>query len=294
MAASADAGFISGAFHGWLARRTGSAYAHGEGYSMGTLATPNSPVANTLYSAYKLVGVIENGVPAPTVEIATYRGGLTILGQRAMGVSDFGTFNVSLAAHDETVQAMCGGATVDVATHTELAITAQNTGNANLNQLILGMTVGIQLDSGDNQFLTIVYGNVQIQYPNIGAGQDSGVNPRPVQLTAIPSRSTRTGWGMLYGDTALNVQDDADIVTYVRYSYPMHLVTYIDDNSTGGFTLPYLPVSSDETNAINAVLDTGAKSNPTSINTGTGAVAMTASTSGDPWNVLYPTNFVSS
>ena len=169
---------------------------------------------------------------------------------------------------------------------------APNTGNANLNQLILGMSVGIQLDSGENQFLTIVFGNVQIQYPNIGAGQDSGTNPRPVQLTVIPSRSTRTGWAMLYSGTALALQDDADIVTYVRYTYPMHLATYIDNGSTGGFTLPYLPTSSEASNATNIVLESGVKSNPTSINTGTGAVAMTAADSGDPWTLLYGTNFV--
>ena len=294
MAAAADAGFIAGAFYGWLARRTSSSYTPGAGYPMGSLATPDSPSVDTVYSAYKLVGVVETGIPAPTRELASARGGLVIMGQRAMGVSDFGSFDLTLAYHDETVQQMCGGSAVDVTTHGNLAITAPNTGNANLNQLILGICVGIQTDSGDNQFLTMVFGNVQITYPQISAGQDSGVNPRPVTCTVVPSLSDRVGWGMLYSATGLSVQNDADMVTYVRYTYPMHLVTYIDNGSTGGFTLPYLPTSNEASNATNVVLESGAKSNPTSINTGTGAVAMTAADSGDPWTLLYGTNFISS
>lgn len=292
MAATADAGYIAGAYHVWAALRTGTAYTPGEGYPMGSLATPNSPSTDTVYGAYKLPGYVESSIPAPTIEIATFRGGLAILGQRAMGVSDFGTFTLTLTGHDETFARMCNASTVDVATHTNLAITAPNTGNASLPQMILGMSIGIQLDSGANQFITAVFGNVQCNYPNLGAGQDSGTNPRPIEVTVIPSVSTRTGWGMLYSATALAVQNNTDIVTYVRYDYPMYLLTYIDNGSTGGFTAPYLPFSSSVDNTTNIMLESGAKVNMTSFSTSTAAAAFTAADSGDPWTVLYGTNFV--
>lgn len=286
MAAAADAGYISGLFHAWVATRNTN------GYPMGSDTTPNVVANGETKNAYKLIGPVEAAVPAPTRDIATFRGGLTILGQRAMGVSDFGSFDLTLSGFDETFHAMVSGSTVDVSTHTELAITSPNFANASLPQLILGLSIGLQTDGGDNQYLTVVFHNVQIAPALPTAGQDSGVNPRPLVYTVTPSLSNRTGWGMLYSATGLGVQNNTDVCAYVRYTHPMMLATYIDNGAATTFTLSYRPVSTNATNTTNIVLRNGAKVNPTSISDTTGVVTITAATAGDIWTVLYPTNFI--
>lgn len=286
MAAAADSSYLAGLFHAWIATRNSS------GYPMGSDATPDTVANNDTKNAYKLPKPIEASIPAPTREVTTWRGGLVILGQRAMGVSDFGSFDLTLPAFDETFHALASGSTVDVTTHGNLAITSPNMNSADLPQMILGLSIGSQTDSGTNEYITVIFHNVQIAPAYPSAGQDSGANPRPLVYTVTPSLSNRLGWGMLYSASGLGVQDNTDICAYVRYSDPMMLATYIDDNSTGTFTLTYLPTVSDATNATNVVLKNGTKTNPTSVSTSTAAVAITAATAGDIWTVLYPTNFV--
>lgn len=287
MAAAADRGFIAGFFHAQVAMRNSS------GYPMGSDTTPNTVANLEVKHAYKLTGPVETAVPAPTRDIATFRGGLGILGQRAMGVSDLGSFDLTLSAYDETFHAMVSGSTVDVATHTELAMTAPNMARADLPQLILLLTIGIQNDSGTNEFLNIIYNNVQIGPAIPAAGQDSGVNPRPQVYTVTPSLSDRMGHGMLYSASALAVQDNRDVGVMIRYLYPLALTSYIDDGIATTFVVGYRPVSTNATNTINVVLKNGVKTNPTSIVTTTGVVTITAGTAADVWSVLYPTEFVS-
>lgn len=287
MAAAADRGFIAGFFHLQVAMRDSN------GYPMGSDTTPNTKTGLDVKHAYKLTGPVEAAVPAPTRDIATFRGGLGILGQRAMGVSDLGSFTITLSAYDETFHAMVSGSVVDVATHTELAMTAPNMALADLPQLILLLTIGFQNDSGTNEFLNILYNNVQISPTIPGAGQDSGANPRPQVYTVTPSLSSRMGHGMLYSASALAVQDNRDVGVMIRYLKPLGLTTYIDDASATTFVLGYRPVDTNATNAINVVLKNGVKTNPTSIVTTTGVVTITAGSSLDIWNVLYPTDFVS-
>lgn len=287
MAAAADRGFIAGFFHAQVAMRDSS------GYPMGSDTSPNTVTPLDVKHAYKLTGPVETAVPAPTRDNATFRGGLGILGQRAMGVSDLGSFDLTLSAYDETFHAMVSGSVVDVATHTELAMTAPNMARADIPQLILLLTIGIQNDSGTNEFLNIIYNNVQISPTIPAAGQDSGTNPRPQVYTVTPSLSDRMGNGMLYSASALAVQDNRDVAVMIRYLYPLGLTTYIDDASATTFILGYRPIGTDATNVSNVVLKNGAKTNPTSIVTTTGVVTITAGTSGDKWTVLYPTNFVS-
>ena len=286
MAAAADKGYVAGAFHAWIAMRDANCY------PKGTDSTPDVVGNGTTLQAYKLPGLVETSVPSPTREIATFRGGLAILGQRAMGVSDLGTFDLTLAAYDETFNSLCAGSTVDVSTHTELAFTAPNMANASLPQMILGLAIGLQNDSGTNEYLTLIYNNVQIGPVIPAAGQDSGVNPRPQVYTVTPSLSSRMGHGMLYSASGLGVQNNTDVMVAVRYTYPMHLTTYTDDGAATTFITGYRPISTNATNTINIVLKNGAKTNPTSIVDTTGVVTITAGTAADIWSVCYPTNFV--
>jgi hypothetical protein len=92
---------------------------------MGSDSTPDSVSNGETKHAYKLTGPVSVTAPQVTRELATFRGGQVILGQRAMGVSDFGSFELTLSAYDETFNAYVSGSSVDTTTLTEWALTRQ-------------------------------------------------------------------------------------------------------------------------------------------------------------------------
>lgn len=287
MAAVATAGHIAGFYHAQIAFRDSS------GYPMGADNTPNAVAAGETKHAYKLTGPVEVTAPQVTREIATFRGGQVILGQRAMGVSDFGTFDMTLSAFDETFNAYVGGSTVDVTTVTDLAQYAPNSLNPALPQFFLLLTMGFQDTSGTNKYITYVYPNVQISPAVTGATQDGGENPGAVTYTVTPSASTRAASGHLFSAMGMNVSDNKEIVYAIRYDAPLTITTYIQETSVTTFTLGYRPLSDEHAGAINSFTTNGVTShaNVSAVNTTTGAVTITAATANDVWVALYPTTF---
>lgn len=287
MAAVATAGHIAGFYHAQIAFRDS------RGYPMGADNTPNAVAAGDTKHAYKLTGPVEVTAPQVTREIATFRGGQVILGQRAMGVSDFGTFDMTLSAFDETFNAYIAGSTVDVTTVTELAQYAPNSLNPALPQFFLLLTAGFQDTSGANKYVTYVYPNVQISPAITGATQDGGENPGAVTYTVTPSASTRAASGHLFSAMGMGITDNKEIVYAIRYDYPISVTTYIQASAATTFSLGYQPISNENAGAINSFTTNGVTShtNVSAVNTTSGAVTISAATELDVWVVLYPTNF---
>lgn len=288
MPAVASAGHISGFYHAQIAFRDSA------GYPMGQDSSPDTVTDGETKHAYKLTGPVEATAPTPTREIATFRGGQKVLGQRATGVTDFGTFDLTLSAYDETFNAYISGSTVDVTTASELAQTAPNTLNPDPPQLFLLLTMGFQDTAGTNKFITYIYPNVQI-YPAVaGITQAGGENPNALTYTVVPSISTRSASGHLFSALGLNLTDNREIVYAVRYNAPVSITTYIQAAAATSFVLGYRPVSNDAGGTINVFTTNGVTShaNVSGVDTTTGVVTITAATASDKWVALYPTNFV--
>ena len=91
------------------------------------------------------------------------------------------------------------------------------------------------------------------------------------------------------------VTDNKDVAVAIRAAHPICITTYVDDNSTGSFTLGYLPSTSDETGgATNSITSNGTETAVTSVSTSTGVVTQVAAgTAGDIWVVAYETEYAS-
>lgn len=286
---AASAGHLAGFYHAQLMFRDS------DGYPMGNLATPNSPVNGTAYHAYKLTGPVSCTAPSPTRELATFRGGMAILGQRALGTSDFGTFDMTLSAYDEVFEAYISGAANDIVNGGSANVLgAPNTMNTALPQFHLVLTAGWQDTSGTNRYMHWMYPNVQI-YPALpSVTQDGGTNPNAIQYTVVPSLSTRTTLGYLFSATSVAVQESRDVVTRWRTDYPVSFTTYVDDASATTIAVGYRPATADHDGSNNMFTKAGviAHDQVTGFSTTTGATTHTAGTAGAKWVISYTTNFV--
>jgi hypothetical protein len=286
---AAGAGHLAGFYHAQVMIRDSN------GYPKGSLATPNSPVNGTAYHAYKITGPVSASAPTPTREIATFRGGMVTLGQRALGTSDFGTFDFTTSAMDEVLDALFGGSSNDTTNFgTANVAGAPNTMNANLPQFILALTAGFQTSDGTNRFMTWFYPNVQIAPPGYPISQDGGVNPNPTAFTVIPSASTRTAQGYLFSATTMGLSENKDIVHRLRTDNPIAITTYVDDGSATTIAVGYRPTNSEHAGAVNIFTKNGVKADDqvSGFSTTTGATTHTAGSAGDIWVITYETNFV--
>ncbi len=288
MAETAEKGLIAGAYQAFIHMRDSN------GYPMGQLATPDAPVDGTVYPGYNIAGFDGWVPPVPGTSQATRRARQQILGQRLLGISSLGTGTLSISDWDETFRQLIGASVVDVATHTEHAMSSSNSQNFDIPQLLLTVIGGFQNDGGTNKFLSKTYVNVQIAKVDTPVNQSDGDNPNAVQYVVTPSTSLRMPTGMLYSASGLAVQDNKDIdwSDHNSSNKGIAIDTYIDDASAPTFILTYKPVSTDATNVTNIVTKNGVSTNPTSIVTSTGVVTITPGSSGDIWVVVYPTDYV--
>lgn len=288
MAATPRSGHLAGFYYAQIMFRDTN------GYPVGANATPNSKANGTVYNAYKLTGPVNVTAPTPTRENATFRGGMAILGQRALGTTDFGTFEMTLSAYDEVFESYVTGATNDVTNAgTENVLGANNTENLALPQFHLVLTAGWQDDTGTNRYMNWMYPNVQIAPGQISVTQDGGVNPNPVQYTVIPSSSTRTTLGYLFSATGVGITNNRDIVSRWRTDYPVTFATYVDDGADTSITTAYRPATSDVDGSRNVYTKNGVdnKANISAFSTTTAATTHTAGTAGDIWVISYGTFF---
>ena len=287
MAVTPTAGHIAGLYHAQIAFRST------DGYPMGADSTPDDVAAGETKHAYRLTGPVSVTSPAVTREVATFRGGQVVLGQRSLGVSEFGTFEMTLSAFDEVFNAYVSGSSVNTTTMTEYALGAPNSLRPDLPQFILLLTAGFQTTGAtqQNQFVTYVYPNVQITPALAGATQDGGVNPNPLTYTVTPSASRRAASGHLFSALNMGLQDGKEIVYWLRGQHPVALTTYIQAASATTFTLGYRPVSSNVGGGFNIFTTNGVTTTVSSVNVTTGVVTITPASADDIWVALYATQF---
>lgn len=290
MAATASEGHISGIYVAQFMMRDS------DGYPMGDLATPDSPVNGTAYHSYILQGPVSATAPNVTRETAEFRGGMKQRGQRALGISGYGTFDITLSSYDEKLHELITGASGDTTSFgTENYAGADNSQNVDPPQMMLALTAGFQIVGGANQYMTWIYPNVQIAPPQVSLSQDGGTNPNPLTYTVTPTTSLRTAHGYLFSGTTFGVSDDMDIVYKWRTGYQVAFTTYVDDGTATTIATGYRPATADHDGSRNVFTKNGADANAavSGFSATTGATTHTAGSAGDKWVIAYMTSYVS-
>jgi len=289
MAAPSVKGFIAGGFHAQIAMRNSA------GYPMGDDPTPNTVANGDIKHAYKIKGFVSVDAPAITRETAVRRAGQKVLGTKQLGTSNIAPFNLTLSDFDQTFHNLVSGATADTTLATNMLVTSFNSQKATLPQCILIINAGFQDDNGLDCFENIFYHNVTISPTVPTVSQSGGENPNALVYTVTPTTSLRAGWGSLFTATTLALEENADIVSFIRSADPLALTTYIDDGVDTSIPVGYRPTSSDHAGADNIFLKNGVTSHAqvSGFSTTTGATTHTAGTAGDIWTICYQTQFIS-
>lgn len=242
------------------------------GYPMGALANPNSPTNGVVYTGIILQIATELAEPQATFEEATQYGGGKIHTKKIIGVSDYGTGSLTLSSDDTVLRNLTNLGTDDTST---MSGWTQRPGNVNAITppgIVIAQMPIEKLD-GTRKWLSKIYPNAQIKRQGNGATQSGGVNPSPVTYQISPSPSARALTGRLFSAMAMNVINNTDTYYEIETDYPIYVSTYVDDGSTGTFTVPYKLASTDATGAArNAITDDGATLAVTSVNATSGLV----------------------
>ena len=289
MPAQAGPGHIHGFYHAQVMSLNTS------NYIMGNDTTPNAVTAGQTSHAHKLTGPVTATAFNPTRDTAIFRGGMSILGQKAAGISEMGSFDLTLSAHDEMFETWANNSAPDLTNFgTENIATAYNILGTNFPSLALALTVGWQTLDGINRFKHWLYPSVMIFPPGFAITSEGGVNPNPAAYTVVPTVSPRTLHGYLFKDTTLKVAEGRDLVYSVRTANPIAFTTYIDDGSATSFNLGYLPVWTEHAGAYNSFTKNGVigHTGVSGVSDTTGAVTITAGSANDIWIAAYETNFV--
>lgn len=272
-----------------------------DGYAMGTLANPNSPSVNTVYSPH----LIPDPVSFSGVQVARR------IVRDVGGTSNRGSVDIgSGEAQDGSFQQ----SNYDVDFHNLV------TGTATDNSIMPGFqlnspdidakpaTIGFmtcegfhdRLDGaasyGNPKYLSRIYLRTQFSPRGMQASQNDGTNPNPVDWTFSAQKGSVLPNGLAISATALGLTGNTGYYVQAITDYPLHMVTWVANGSATTFTLPYLPIYDDEDNAANNIITkNGAKTAVTSVNTSSGLVTLTAAgDSGDVWVVIYKTNYAAS
>lgn len=281
-------GMIAGVYNGWIAHRNSN------GYPMGGERDPDNVLANTVMHAHRLKFPVSIGQPGTTFERAIRRGAQRVRGSRRLGPSDIGEFPLVLDGFDEVLDGYARAYTPDTTTNTGAVITAPNALLSDPPRFILGLSVGLTGEDGVDYYDTYIWNNIQLTKPlGEGSSQSGGENPNPNEYTVSAEVSARTGTGLLYEDTNLNVIEDNDLFIRIRARWEYTLTTWKANGSATTFTLGYRPKSNDATGeAGNFITKNGVIAPVTSVSTSTGVVTLTAAgSSGDLWVVAYPTAY---
>ena len=293
MAATATSGMVHSAVNVQVAFRNAS------GYPMGTDSTPDDVTAGATTHMYLAGGLVSFTAPTPTVEYAIEQSGQVIGGESAMGITGFGTPQLTLSRYNETLNSYIKGSATDVSSNTEWAMNAANTNQYNFPRFVTIVSAKfLDMDTLTDYYLNWVFHNSQ-WLPSAGpnTSQTGGVNPNPLTYDLRIAKSSRNGatGRALSATSGMEVVDGTDTWSLIRTpGGALTVTTYIDDNSTGTFTLGYRPLYDDKTGAAyNAITESGSTTAVTSVATDTGLVTQVAAADeNDVWVVGYPTSFV--
>jgi len=259
------------------------------GYPIGYFATPNAPVNGTVYPSYIVPSVVSYTPGQPSYEEVNSFGGETLRGRRDLGVTDYGTGQITLSEYDETVNKLAGGSAIDTTLATGLSITAPNSNLKTQPRLGLIFTAGASpADSAEN-FINILISNVTLRRAYFGSNQGTGRNPNNLTYDVIMSTSTRTLLGSLLSATALALANNTDTEIRIYSPAPLVISTYIDDGSATTRLLPYTPYSVEHAGALNIFTKLGVSSHAAVSGISGKTVTFTAGSAADIWIDAIPT-----
>lgn len=282
---------LAGAYRMWIAKKTLA------GYPMGQLANPEAPVNNTVYAPYIVEGFVSVGAPTQSYDKITRRVGQRVTGSAVLGVSDYGSFPLTLSDYDETFHALISDTSLDTTLATAVTISAANFGQTDFPRFVVGFVGGGLDDDGNTVRVTAIYNNVQITkvMPTISEVSGEVTNSNPLEYTVDVSLSTRTGLGYLYSATSLAVQDNEDGAIILRHpTYGYLINTYIDDGIDTGIFMSHKPTVSEHAGATNIFTKNGVTAHASvgGVNVSTSELTITAGTAADIWVMTFATDFV--
>lgn len=262
-------------------------------YAMGTLATPNSPVADTEYAAYLLRNVGSNSFAAPSRSKVDFMAAGRTVGSHQLGLSSIDQFDLVTADIDADTFALVTDSTVDQTTNTDWTKFAAN------NNLTTLPRVGLSLHYAMLQTSTTCTGAIKwlnLIFPacQISAGF-TGLTPGTEAPLTMQVQPTMTGkWPSGLAVTQMALEDNRDFVYGIISDNPLAIITYFADGVTTVWNTVYKPTSTVVTinDSPNEFAVNGTLTALTSITTA-GVVTMAAAGSADDINVLtHETEFV--
>lgn len=270
------------------------AKANSSGYPVGQVADPETIANGTEMHAYRCKSFVSATAPAVSSLEVTFTGGMKVRGKRNLGLSDFGSFTLTLGSFDDAFAALVLGSTIDTSSMgTAQRLFAPNHNLASKQKFWLLMTAGAQnADTGADGFMHFAYyGQFKLNHAEISSGV--GVNPMPMVYDFVPTQTNRLINGKLFSASSLAVEDNADWVHSWHSLYRVGLSSYKDDASDTSITVGYRPVTSDNDNSYNVFTKNGADNaaNVSGFSTSTGVATVTAGTAADMWVIVYTTRF---
>lgn len=291
----AQRGFLAGLYYGVVYT------VDDDGYAMGTLANPNAPVANTLYSGHLITHPISLSGIGVQPTYAEDRGGTKPRGTIALGAESASPGTLTLSDYDVDFTTLATGTVLDNTTYPGFQMhTADHLAKPATLGLLVIQGYHDRVDGaasyGTAKYLNKFYLKSQFTAPDARASQEGGTNPNPLEWGFNVQPGAALPNGALLSVTSLGVTDNTAYYVSMITDYPLHITTWIANGSATTFTLPYLPIYDTEDNSgDNIITKNGAETTVTSVNTGTGVVTIAAAgDSGDVWTVIYKTNYVAS
>jgi hypothetical protein len=262
----------------------------------GTVPDPNAPVPGTEYHAYVLPGYVTATPAIREVDTATNQADGKNYGDIDMGISTYGSVEITLSMRDELFFEMIRGVTANTTVSSAMRISSKN--NTSLTARNMGLIITDRVrdeETGETKFEHVVYNKGTFTVTAEAEGnQSGGVNPSPLTITFKPLPSERFALtGMLYSAMGLEVDEDTDTDSPITSDYEYTLTTFIKDGTETTFTTKYKPLVAGATvGGVNVYSSEGVQAALTSLITTTGVGTMTAAgTSGHRAVTAYATGF---
>lgn len=237
-------------------------------------------------------------LPLPDRTVIDFTGGNRWLGAYQYGITSLGSMAATFDNVDADLVAMLSGSSVDQTTTSAWTIFSENLLALSIPQVAVLVTFQLQgrgADEGGDFFITGVIGRSWAapkgftNAPNFQAAGEYNVQITPTSTNVFPH-------GVAFGANQ-DWQGNATPLLWIISGRPIHIATYIGNNTETTFTLPYLPTSNNVTQSTspNQVAVNGTPTAPSSISTSTGEVVMgSAPAAGAYVGIMYETNFVPS
>ena len=264
-------------------------------YSVGQVADPNTISNGTTSHAYLVKHAISTTSPEMAREIARARGGGTIRAQVTGGITDLGSFVVTMSDVDPALLVLINSTALDTTQATSHTMFASNPNLTALQRFSVMLSVQFTTTDGNNTIkcMNLFYPNCTINYNPQAVSGNADTNPNPQDITIVPSLGNRTVYGQLFSATTLALTDNTTHYYSIEADYPLGYTFYKDDASATSFIVGYRPVNSEHAGAVNYFFKNGSTNhaNVSGFSTTTGATTHTAGSAGDMWGTLYATNF---